>query len=57
MKFQSIKDNQVRAKSLFNTMSNMNETKLKGSYETRVKEKKDYAEFTNQISKQLEVEE
>ena len=57
MKFQSIKDTQTRAKSLFHTLSNLNETKLKGSYETRVKEKKDYAEYTNQIAKQLEIEE
>ena len=56
-KFQRIKDNQIRAKSLFATLSDLNVTNLKGSYEMRVKDKKDYANHTQQISKKLEIEE
>ena len=35
----------------------MNLSDLKGSYERRVKDKKDYAQETNNISKRLEIEE
>ena len=38
-------------------MSNMNQQNLKMGYEGRVKDKKEYAAATNQVSKKLELEE
>lgn len=52
-----MKDTQVRAKSHFHTMSNLNQHNLKMGYEGRVKDKKEYANATNQHSKKLELEE
>lgn len=56
-KFQHVKDNQVRAKSLYNTMSNMNKDNLRQNYHQRVADKKSYANQTQQYSKKLELEE
>ena len=38
-------------------MSNLNQQNLKSGYENRVRDKKDYAANTNQVSKKLELEE
>ena len=56
-KFQKIKNDQVRAKSLFNTMSAMNVQNLKGNYEQRVQDKQNYAQHTQDFTKQLALKE
>lgn len=55
--FQKIKDVQVRAKTHFRTVSQMNAQNLRGGYEARVKERKDLARMTGEYTKKLEVEE
>ena len=55
--FQKVKNEQTRAKSLFNTFSAMNVQNLKGNYEQRVFKKKEDARRTEEHTKKLEVEE
>ena len=38
-------------------MNTLNQDNLRGNYELRVKQKKDYAKATNEYSKKLETEE